>query len=127
MVEPLTIAQKKGEHNMTSKEVRQALIDVREYVERQIADGMHVEWKRLAKCQAWYWVWGGMIFLKSYDTIVAVYSGQYDTLFSYGRYSNTTYQHIRKFRNTCTPHMWETKEENLQAEDLWGCFSSYRW
>lgn len=112
---------------MTSKEVRQALIDVREYVERQIADGMEVKWERVGRCQAWFWKWGDLTFLKSYDTIVAVYSGQYDTLFSYGRYSMTTYKHIRKFRNDCLPSMWKTKEENLQVEDLWGCFSGYRW
>ena len=67
---------------------------------------------RVHKCQAWYEEIGNFIVLQSYDTIVAVYSKSERILYSFGRYSMTTYQHIRKFRNDYLPDMHNTKEIN---------------
>lgn len=70
------------------------------------------KWHRICHCQAWYANVGDLVFIKSYNTIVAVYDGK--TLFSNGRYSMTTYQHIRKFRNNYTREMYKTPEINLE-------------
>lgn len=70
--------------------------------------------KRVNKCQAWFVDTGDMLILKSYNTIVAVYDKQSKILFSCGRYTMTTYQHIRKFRNNYTPSMHYTTEANLE-------------
>lgn len=73
--------------------------------------------KRLNKCQAWmYETDNGLIWLKSYNTIVAVYSKGEDILYVIGRYSATTYQHVRKFRNQL-PNYWNTPEINLEYEN----------
>ena len=75
----------------------------------------NAEEKRLHKCQAWYKeLWDGTIMLKSYNTVVAVYDVWTDTLVSLGRFSNTTYQHVRKFRNDICPNGYNTKEQNLE-------------
>ena len=71
-----------------------------------------LEWARINHCQAWFTRVDCFTFVKSYDTIVAMFDGY--TLYSYGRYSNTTYQHIRKFRNNYTSHSWATPENNLE-------------
>ena len=66
--------------------------------------GMHEDdWTRLYKCTAWYRNTDDYVFLKSYNTIVAVYDKADGITYVYGRYSATTYQHVRKFRNL----MWE--------------------
>lgn len=73
-----------------------------------------LKWNQILHCQAWYgWdainkVW----LIKSYDTIVA-----YDdetTLYSLGRFSMTTYQHIRKYRDNYTDKLWKIAEKNLE-------------
>ena len=74
--------------------------------------------KRLARNTAWYYKDNsGWIWLKSYRTIVAVYIPDGDTLYSFGRYSATTYQHIRKFRNNVCPNMHHTHEVNIEYEN----------
>lgn len=62
-------------------------------------------WHRLNYCHAWYCEIGDYVFLKSYDTFVAVYD-KYAKIFvdvlryEYG-YTSTSAQHIVKFRNMC--------------------------
>lgn len=81
--------------------------------------GKHVTtWHRINYCQAWY----GAIALKnklyyiiqSYNTIVAIYSTNTEILYSIGRFSVTTYQHIRKYKINYTPNKYNTKEYNLE-------------
>ena len=84
-------------------------------------------WKRANHCQAWFCKRDGYWWLKSYSTIVAVYDEDLDMLISFGRYSATTYQHVRKFRNNYLPHGWDTTEMNLMVDDCWGCYSGFRW
>lgn len=67
---------------------------------------------RVHKCQAWFKDYGAYVALKSYNTIVAIYDKSERILYSFGRYSMTTYQHIRKFRNDYLPDMHNTKEVN---------------
>lgn len=77
-------------------------------------DWSSVEVKRLARCQAWiYTDERGNQWLKSYDTVVAVYRKALNTLYVYGRWSSTTYQHVRKFRNSL-PDMHYTSEVNIE-------------
>ena len=76
-------------------------------------------WKRINHCQAWFcesWFKGDEVtFIRSYDTVVAfLYKG---VLYSLGRYSMTTYQHIRKFRNNYTRDTYNTPEKNLGLVD----------
>lgn len=72
------------------------------------------KWFRILNCQAWYGFdpVNKIYLVKSYDTIVA-----YDdetTLYSLGRFSMTTYQHIRKYRNNYTKNGYKTHEQNLE-------------
>lgn len=73
--------------------------------------------KRLFHCTAWYYTdENGWIWLKSYSTFVAVYVPEDDTVYSFGRYSSTTYQHVRKFRNMM-PSYYRTNEVNIEYEN----------
>lgn len=73
--------------------------------------------KRLNCCQAWIYTDDyGRKWLKSYNTVVAVYSPIEDRLYVFGRYSSTTYQHVRKFRNTL-PNYYNTTEVNIEYEN----------
>ena len=82
------------------------------------------EWKRLYHCTAWYYTTEDHVFLKSYNTIVAVYERATGITYVYGRWSATTYQHVRKFRNLMwekynaaeTP--WYMVEQNLELVDM---------
>ena len=63
---------------------------------------------QLYSCKAWtlqskYSKW---ILLQSYNTIVAAYDKNTETLFVFGYYSATTSQHVAKFRK------WLLKEMN---------------
>lgn len=69
---------------------------------------------RVNHCQAWFVETKDWIILKSYSTIVAIYCKKVDTLYSVGRFSSTTYQHIRKFRNNYCPSSYMTGEMNLE-------------
>lgn len=76
------------------------------------------KWHRVNKCQAYYTGEGAYKVLRSYDTVVALYDEKNNVLYSYGRYSHTTYQHIRKFRNMMALENggkpWEVEEINLE-------------
>lgn len=73
---------------------------------------------RINYCQAWYdevtRAGRRIILVRSYNTIVAFYDVQSDCLVSLGRFTMTTYQHIRKFRNNYLPNMWKTDEINVE-------------
>lgn len=61
-----------------------------------------VPWSRLRSCQAWTVETEHYIFLKSYETIIAVIDKASDTLYDllrgvYG-YTNTSARHIAKFK-----------------------------
>ena len=74
------------------------------------------KWKKLLSCKAEYCDYRDFTFLRSYNTIVAVFNKYNNMLISYGRYSSTTYQHIRKFRdNVCGGY--NIKERNLEYEN----------
>lgn len=76
--------------------------------------GLQVE-HRLRKCSAHYFRIGRIIWLRSYNTIVACYDTIDDVLYVYGRFSITTWQHIAKFsRDFCTTM---TKEIDILCED----------
>lgn len=78
--------------------------------------------KRLFHCTAWTYddVENGVSWLRSYNTIVAVYVHSEKTIYRFGRYSATTYQHMRKFRThvaydagytfPASMHAWDIKE-----------------
>ena len=76
------------------------------------------KWKRVKKCQAYYTGEGDVKVLRSYHTIVALYDYRDNLLTSYGRYSMTTYQHIRKFREVIAQDRgiapWNIEEVNLE-------------
>ncbi len=73
---------------------------------------------RINYCKAWYAeqeVAGRKIIaVRSYNTLVAFYDIATDCLVSLGRFTMTTYQHIRKFRNNYLPNMWKTSEINVE-------------
>lgn len=69
---------------------------------------------RVHKCQAWFYETNDYILLRSYRTLVAIYDKVNNVLVSRGRFSSTTYQHIRKFRNDYLPDMHNTPEINLE-------------
>lgn len=78
---------------------------------RELADAVISEYNRTVKgqvvqlyyCKAWVFMPDNSDFLilQSYSTIVAAYQRTTGILWAFGRYSNTTYQHITKFRNWC--------------------------
>ena len=76
------------------------------------------KWKRVNRCQAWYTGEGSCKVLRSYETVVALYDEMENVLYSYGRYSMTTYQHIRKFRDLMATENgiipWDVQEVNLE-------------
>ena len=57
--------------------------------------------ERLYYCKAWVYMPGNsdFIILRSYSTIVAAYQRTTGILWVFGHYSNTTAQHVAKFRN----------------------------
>lgn len=59
------------------------------------------KWTRLLKCTAWvsYDDNSKIYWLKSYETIVGYYDCTEKKIFWFGRYTRTTYIHMRKFRN----------------------------
>ena len=95
------------------------------------------KWKRLYQCNAYiYEAETGAIWLKSYETIVAVFIPNDNKLYCYGRYSNTTYKQVYKFRNWLwsnhhakAERPWEVPYENIWYEDMYGEFadSNYYW
>ena len=78
----------------------------------------HTPWERLRSCQAWTVETDNYIFLKSYETIIAVIDKATDTLYNmlrnvYG-YTHTSAQHISKF-----DHDFGTGK--------WGCEARFTW
>ena len=71
---------------------------------------------RVNKCQCW--VFGReeeeTQYILSYDTLVAIYEPYYDLLVSFGRYTHTTYKHIRKFRNDYSLGGYKCEEINME-------------
>lgn len=64
--------------------------------------------RRLRTCTAWtadLYVdgWGFVTVLKSYQTIVAAYVTNYQTVYVFDRYSATTTQHVSKFIRDIAP------------------------
>lgn len=60
--------------------------------------------ERLYHCTAWFSrELDGIVWLRSYNTVVACYIPAERKVVRFGKYSNTTYQHMRKFRT----RMWE--------------------
>ena len=100
-----------------TKETAKNLMDLVQfkYDRRNIPDRL---WKRVNRCQAWYFGVGSWKVLRSYKTVVAIYDEMENVLYSYGRYSMTTYQHIRKFRNLMGMEKgivpWNIQEVNLE-------------
>lgn len=92
-----------------------------ELVQAAYNHGKTRNWKRVNRCQAWYTGEGSWKALRSYKTVVALYDEWENVLYSYGRYSMTTYQHIRKFRNLMATENgiapWDIREVNLELVD----------
>lgn len=59
--------------------------------------------RRLFTCTAWYYDYGNVIILKSYNTYVAVYMKNISTLYVFDYYSATTSQHVSKFIKIVNP------------------------
>ena len=78
---------------------------------KELADAVINEYNRAVKgqveqlyyCKAWIFMPDNSDFmiLQSYSTIVAAFQRTTGILWVFGRYSNTTSQHIAKFRNWC--------------------------
>lgn len=74
----------------------------------KLIDSPYMDLQRLNKCKAWHHEIHfrdrsfpfdfNVVLLKSYDTVVALYDLETGSLISRGRFSQTTYQHIAKFR-----------------------------
>lgn len=77
-----------------------------EHTFRQAENTIKRDEERLYHCNATVFtspLVDNVIFLQSYKTVVALYDIENNTIYQRGRYSHTTYQHFRKFRNFC----WE--------------------
>ena len=61
------------------------------------------KWKRLDSCKAWVYEAhredvGDVWFLKSYNTVMAVYHEFYNVVYIYRKYSRTTSMHVTRFK-----------------------------
>lgn len=77
------------------------------------------DWKRINHCNAFfsnslYYDDKPFVLVKSYNTIVAIYFPSDNLLVTLGRFTMTTYQHIRKFKNSHTKQLYKTNEINLE-------------
>lgn len=81
--------------------------------------GVHIDdWTQICTCMAWYRFTDDYGFLRSYNTIVAIYDKKDNTTYVFGRYSRTTYQHVGKFRRiVCNKFRTSDKSENLELVD----------
>lgn len=75
--------------------------DIVEAVENQSSLSVGGYESRLYYCKAWiiHPDFSDFIILQSYSTIVAAYQFSTNILWVFGHYSNTTAQHVSKFRN----------------------------
>lgn len=96
-----------------------------EHTFREVENTITRNEERLYYCNATVFespVIDGCIFLKSYRTVVALYDIENNTIYQRGRFTRTTYQHFRKFRNFCWENYcdprkispWDIKEINLE-------------
>lgn len=87
-------------------------------------DSMSPEY-RLNSCTAWYKIIKqgnyNYTILKSYNTIVALYSNRSGNLYVYNYYSNTTSQHVSKFIDKMCPsrviYLYERSDKVIE----WDC------
>lgn len=79
---------------ITRKEIADAVIN-----EYDCALGSHVQ--QLYNCKAWVFMNDNsdFVILQSYTTIVAAFQRSTGILWVFGFYSNTTAQHVAKFKN----------------------------
>ena len=77
-------------------------------------DDERVQPQKLYSCNARIYDEGENVYLYSYNTLVAMYSKTDKIVYRFGRFSNTTYQHMRKFRNWC----WENYHPTDKAWDI---------
>lgn len=106
-------------NNIISHDIVTMYSDVfNEFDEELTRIGASYEWKRLYSCRAWHARVADYEVLVSYNSIVAFYDYLTDRLIVRGRYSMTTYQHIRKFRNLMGYSLgikpWDIEEINLE-------------
>ena len=75
--------------------------DIVEAIENQSSSSVGGYESRLYYCKAWiiHPDFSDFIILQSYSTIVAAYQYSTNILWVFGHYSNTTAQHVAKFRN----------------------------
>lgn len=75
--------------------------DIVEAIENQSSLSVGGYESRLYYCKAWiiHPDFSDFIILQSYSTIVAAYQYSTNILWVFGHYSNTTAQHVAKFRN----------------------------
>lgn len=96
-----------------------------EHTFRQVENTITRNEKRLYHCTATVFespIIEGYVFLKSYNTVVALFDIENKTVYQRGRFTRTTYQHFRKFRNYCWENYcnvremkpWDIKEKNLE-------------
>ena len=78
----------------TRKEIADAVLN-----EYDCVLGSHIQ--QLYNCKAWIFMhdYSDFIILQSYTTIVAAFQRTTGILWVFGFYSNTTSQHVAKFRN----------------------------
>lgn len=79
---------------ITRKEIVDAILN-----EYDCASGSHIQ--QLYNCKAWIFMhdYSDFTILQSYTTIVAAFQRSTGILWVFGFYSNTTTQHVAKFRN----------------------------
>lgn len=79
---------------ITRKEIVDAVLN-----EYDSALGSHIQ--QLYNCKAWIFMhdYSDFTILQSYTTIVAAFQRSTGILWVFGFYSNTTIQHVAKFRN----------------------------
>lgn len=84
---------------------------MREFVEE--FSYKNTPWERLRSCQAWTVETDNYVFLKSYETIIAVIDKStgtlYDMLRSVYCYTSTSAQHISKFYKDYGKYEWGCK------------------
>lgn len=88
-----TINERKDK-TMTRTEL---MIYAQQEYDKAICNHSYKEYSRLNQCQAHYVDTGKAVILRSYNTIVAIFSKEVGSLYVFDYYSPTTVQHISKF------------------------------
>ena len=115
---------RKEDKNMSRKIKNMALVEnMRRLYQKHFDDAIFIkntlEWKRFKTCQACTAYYHGYVFLRSYDEIVALYDPSKDLIVEYGHFTNTTYQHIGKWRNYLRMEYYK----HLSGEEYWNSIS----